>query len=91
MAVQSLRSRAILATLTLAILQGGLPLAKVRRDVGQLRIAADTVLALIRAVLRSARLGHPGRDTAGRGRVRLRWQALARRRRAVLDRGPRAK
>lgn len=42
----------LLATQTLAILQGGLLLAKVRRDAGQMRIAADTVLTLIRAVLR---------------------------------------
>jgi AcrR family transcriptional regulator len=43
---------ALLATQTLAILQGGLLLAKVRRDATQMRIAADAVLALIRAALR---------------------------------------
>jgi TetR/AcrR family transcriptional regulator, transcriptional repressor for nem operon len=42
---------ATLATQTLAILQGGLLLTQVRRDVSQLELAADTVLALIRAAL----------------------------------------
>lgn len=43
-----------LATQTLAVLQGGLLLTQVRRDAGQLRIAADAVLDLIRASLRGA-------------------------------------
>ncbi len=42
---------ALLATQTLALLQGGLLLTQVRRDTGQMRIAADTVLVLIRAEL----------------------------------------
>lgn len=42
---------ALLATQTLAALQGGLLLAQVRRDVRQLRIAADTVRALVQAAL----------------------------------------
>jgi AcrR family transcriptional regulator len=40
---------ALLATQTLAALQGGLLLTQVRRDPAQLRAAADSVLALIRA------------------------------------------
>ena len=40
---------AALATQTLAILQGGLLLTQVRRDPGQMRVAADAALALIRA------------------------------------------
>jgi AcrR family transcriptional regulator len=44
--------RALLAKQTLAALQGGLLLTQVRRDPGQLRIAADGVLALIRAQLK---------------------------------------
>jgi TetR/AcrR family transcriptional repressor of nem operon len=44
----------LLATKTLMLLQGGLLLSQVRRDPGQMRIAADTVLELIRA----ARLDH---------------------------------
>jgi AcrR family transcriptional regulator len=40
-----------LATQTLAVLQGGLLLAQVRRDAAQMRIAADTVLALVRAAV----------------------------------------
>jgi AcrR family transcriptional regulator len=39
---------ALIATQTLALLQGGLLLTQVRRDPGQLRAAADAVLALIR-------------------------------------------
>jgi TetR/AcrR family transcriptional regulator, transcriptional repressor for nem operon len=39
---------ALLARQTLAALQGGLLLTQVRRDPGQLRAAADGVLALIR-------------------------------------------
>lgn len=42
---------ALLATQTLAVLQGGLLLAQVRKDAAQMRIAADTVLALIRATV----------------------------------------
>jgi AcrR family transcriptional regulator len=42
---------ALLAQQTLAALQGGLLLTQVRRDPGQLRAAADAVLALIRAQL----------------------------------------
>ena len=42
---------ALLARQTLAALQGGLLLTQVRRDPGQLRVAADGVLALIRAQL----------------------------------------
>jgi AcrR family transcriptional regulator len=42
---------ALLATQTLAILQGGLLLSQVRRDATQMRVAADTVLALIGAAL----------------------------------------
>ena len=38
-----------LATQALAALQGGLLLTQVRRDPGQIRAAADGVLALIRA------------------------------------------
>jgi TetR/AcrR family transcriptional regulator, transcriptional repressor for nem operon len=41
----------LLANQTLAILQGGLLLAHVRRDPGQMRIAADTVLAVVKAAL----------------------------------------
>lgn len=41
-----------LATQALAVLQGGLLLARVRGDAWQMRIAADTVLTLIRAALR---------------------------------------
>jgi AcrR family transcriptional regulator len=37
----------LLATQTLTVLQGGLLLTQVRRDVAQMRLAADTVLALI--------------------------------------------
>ena len=40
-----------LATQTLTILQGGLLLTQVRRDAGQMRIAADTVLTVVRAAL----------------------------------------
>lgn len=43
---------ALLATQTLAALQGGLLLTQVRRDPGQLRAAADSVLALIRAQMK---------------------------------------
>jgi TetR/AcrR family transcriptional repressor of nem operon len=39
----------VLATQTLLLLQGGLLLSQVRRDAGQMRIAADTVLELIEA------------------------------------------
>lgn len=39
---------ATLATQTLALLQGGLLLSQVRRDPGQMRIAAEAVLMLIR-------------------------------------------
>jgi TetR/AcrR family transcriptional regulator, transcriptional repressor for nem operon len=39
----------VLATQTLLLLQGGLLLSQVRRDPGQMRIAADTVLDLIKA------------------------------------------
>jgi hypothetical protein len=39
----------LLATQTLAALQGGLLLTQVRRDPEQLRAAADAALALIRA------------------------------------------
>jgi len=39
----------LLATQTLTLLQGGLLLTQVRRDVAQMRLAADTVLALIGA------------------------------------------
>jgi TetR/AcrR family transcriptional regulator, transcriptional repressor for nem operon len=42
---------ALLATQTLAILQGGLLLSQVRRDATQMRVATDTVLELIRAAL----------------------------------------
>jgi TetR/AcrR family transcriptional repressor of nem operon len=41
-----------LATQTLVLLQGGLLLSHVHRDPGQMRIAGDTVLELIRAALR---------------------------------------
>jgi len=44
-------SPALLATQTLALLQGGLLLTQVRRDAGQMRIVADTVLTLVRAAL----------------------------------------
>jgi hypothetical protein len=37
---------------TLALLQGGLLLAQVRRAPAQMRIVADAVLALIRAAVR---------------------------------------
>jgi TetR/AcrR family transcriptional regulator, transcriptional repressor for nem operon len=40
---------ALLATQILALLQGGLVLTQARRDPGQLRAAADGVLALVRA------------------------------------------
>ncbi len=42
---------ALLATQTLALLQGGLLLTQVRRDAGQMRIVADTILTLVRAAL----------------------------------------
>jgi TetR/AcrR family transcriptional regulator, transcriptional repressor for nem operon len=44
---------ALLATQTLSALQGGLVLTQVRRDPAQLRAAADSVLALIRAQIKS--------------------------------------
>jgi AcrR family transcriptional regulator len=40
-----------LATQTLALLQGGLLLARVRSDAAQMRVAADAVLALIRSAV----------------------------------------
>ncbi|HWD70728.1 MAG TPA: TetR/AcrR family transcriptional regulator [Solirubrobacteraceae bacterium] len=40
-----------LATQTLALLQGGLVLARVRDDAAQMRLAADTALALIRSAV----------------------------------------
>ena len=43
---------ASLATQALALLQGGLLLTQVRRDAGQMRVAADAVLALVHAALR---------------------------------------
>ena len=43
---------ALLATQTLAVLQGGLLLSQVRSDASQMRVAADTALSLIRAALR---------------------------------------
>lgn len=42
---------ALLATQTLALMQGGLLLTQVRRDAGQMRKAADAVLALICAAV----------------------------------------
>jgi TetR/AcrR family transcriptional repressor of nem operon len=42
----------LLATQTLALLQGGLLLSQVRRDPSQMRIAADAVLALVRESVR---------------------------------------
>lgn len=42
---------AALATQTLALLQGGLLLALVRNDAGQIRLAADAVLVLIHAAM----------------------------------------
>jgi TetR/AcrR family transcriptional regulator, transcriptional repressor for nem operon len=42
---------ALLATQTLALLQGGLLLTQVRRDARQMRIAADTILTLVREAL----------------------------------------
>jgi AcrR family transcriptional regulator len=42
---------AALANRSLVILQGGLLLTQVRRDVSQMQLAADTVLALITAAL----------------------------------------
>jgi TetR/AcrR family transcriptional regulator, transcriptional repressor for nem operon len=42
---------ALLATQTLALLQGGLLLTQLRRDAGQMRIAADAVLTLVRAAM----------------------------------------
>lgn len=41
----------LLATQILALLQGGLLLAQVRRNVGQMRIAADTALKLVHGAL----------------------------------------
>jgi TetR/AcrR family transcriptional regulator, transcriptional repressor for nem operon len=41
----------MLANQTLTILQGGLLMTQIRRDPGQMRLAADTVLALVRAAL----------------------------------------
>jgi hypothetical protein len=38
-----------LASQTLMLLQGGLLVSQVRRDPGQMRIAADTVLELVQA------------------------------------------
>jgi AcrR family transcriptional regulator len=49
---QELRPRAdpaLLAAQTLMLLQGGLLVSQVRRDPGQMRIAADTVLELVQA------------------------------------------
>jgi len=43
-----------LATQSLALLQGGLLLARVRRDLSQLTLATDTVLALITASLQDS-------------------------------------
>lgn len=43
----------LLATQTLAALQGGLLLSQTRRDPGQLRAAADAVLSLVHAALAS--------------------------------------
>lgn len=43
-----------LANQTLAVLQGGLLMTQVRRDPGQIRLAADAVLTLIRGALTSA-------------------------------------
>jgi hypothetical protein len=40
-----------LANQSLVILQGGLLLTQVRRDVAQMQLAADTVLGLISSVL----------------------------------------
>ena len=48
---------ALLATQTLMLLQGGLLVSQVRRDPGQMRIAADTVLELVQAALRTAGAG----------------------------------
>jgi len=42
---------ALLATQTLALLQGGLLLTQVRRDAGQMRVVADTILTLVRAAM----------------------------------------
>lgn len=43
----------LLATQTLALLQGGLLLTQVRRDATQMRIATDAVLGLVHAALRA--------------------------------------
>jgi TetR/AcrR family transcriptional regulator, transcriptional repressor for nem operon len=43
---------ALLATQTLAALQGGLLLTQIHRDPGQLRAAADGAVALIRAAMK---------------------------------------
>jgi len=42
---------AALANQSLVVLQGGLLLTQVRRDVAQMQLATDTVLALISAAL----------------------------------------
>jgi TetR/AcrR family transcriptional repressor of nem operon len=51
----------LLASQTLLLLQGGLLLSQVHRDPSQMRIAADTVLELIRAACVASR---PSRDAA---------------------------
>jgi TetR/AcrR family transcriptional regulator, transcriptional repressor for nem operon len=53
-----------LAKQTLALLQGGLLLTKVRRDPGELRTAVDAALALVRAAMVSR-----GRTVRARSRV----------------------
>lgn len=47
---------ALLATQTLALVQGGLLLTQVRRDAGEMRKAADAVLALVRGAMRPTAL-----------------------------------
>jgi AcrR family transcriptional regulator len=42
----------LIANQALTLIQGGLLLAQVRRDPGQMRIAADTVLALVEAAMK---------------------------------------
>jgi TetR/AcrR family transcriptional regulator, transcriptional repressor for nem operon len=56
---------ALLATQTLMLLQGGLLVSQVRRDPGQMRIAADTVLELVQAALLTA--GASGKPTRAPG------------------------
>jgi AcrR family transcriptional regulator len=56
---------ALLATQTLAVLQGGLVLTQVRRDPEQMRAAADGALALLRAAMKKP-TARPGPSVSSR-------------------------